>query len=142
MEYALRIRSKSIITTFQSGMYIFWGCYWIISILNKIIYSCRIFFRKCKHFPIGFWGEKNMNLVISLENILSPSILCMTVRKGKEGIFFSLSSSLFLISISSSLSAWSSILNSLPLSLVRSFHNSGFDCLLMFFQSLSTITFL
>ena len=131
-------------------MHVHWGCYCIISILIKMIPSCWIFSRKCKGFPVGFCGKRNRNLnfykgamlTVSLEAILRLTLLCITVRKGKKDIFISLSFSLSLTYISSSLSVWSSILNSLPFLLDRSFHNSGFDCSLTFCQSLKTINFL
>ena len=148
MKYVLRIRSKPIITKFQSGIHIFWGCYWIIPILIKMIYSCRILLRKCKGQlgcevkETGISPSPGAMLTISLQDMSGPSILCITVGKGKKDIFISLSFSILLPSISSTPSVWSSILNSLPLSFVRSFKNSGSDCSLKIFQSLSTITFL
>ena len=78
-------------------------------------------------------------LTIWLEDILGQSISQWEkARKTSSFPFFSL----LLPSISSSLSVWSSVLIFLPLPLVRSFQNSGSDCSLTFFQSLSTITLL
>ena len=65
MKYILRIRSKSVITTFPSGMHIFRGCYWDFSFLIKVVYSCGIVFRKSKYLPIRFWSKRNRKLTFS-----------------------------------------------------------------------------
>ena len=120
IKYLLRISSKSTITTCQSSMHIFWGCYRNFSFLIKVVSSHTIVFRKCKCFSIRFWSRKKgiwpfpgAILTISLGDMFGPSTLYMTVGKGGEGSVNSLSLNSSLPSISSSLSVWSLLLDSL-----------------------------
>ena len=87
---------------------------------------------------LSSWGEKkNRNLIFSrcyVNNFTWKYIRPVNImhHSGKARKTSSFSFSLSLPSISSSLSVWSSILNSLPFLLVRNFHNSGFYCSLTF----------
>ena len=134
MKCVLRISSKSIITTFQSGMHMFGGCF---SFLIQVVSSCGLVFRKCNYASqlgskvkeIGIWVSAGTILTFWQEDMFGPSSTSyITVGKGGESSFNYLSLNLSLPSMSSTVSVWSLLLDSLEFLSVRNFHNTKSEC--------------
>ena len=138
MKYVLPISRKSIITTFMSGMHIFWGNYWNFSLFIKVVFSCGIAFKKCMYIPIRFWIERKRNLTskcyinISLEDMFDNIIHDSSKRWRR---LFQLAFFKFILYHHNSQS--DQLLDSLVFLSVRSFHNINSDCSIKSSHSLS-----
>ena len=86
MKYVPRISSKSI--TFQSGMYIFWRCYWNLFFLIKVLSFWRIVFTNTSASQLGSevenWNWTFSGCLVNLLTALLPIKWRFKVREIKH----------------------------------------------------------